>query len=388
MSLSLFMRLKNPKLSSATAHIKKLNPTGAAQSALAATPFDPKKMDKRTRRLYIRWGIISGNLLLLLLIGIFVLINRSASQTIRSGTLNSAVTTTSSLSNPLDQLSSDQIALQAAQMTNLPELTMVRNRADSAGALLSVVPNDSTTLAKPQIVSTAEKSRYDIVIYKVRAHDTIESIAAKFRINTSSIRWSNNLTSDNLSTGTKLSIPPANGIVYKVKLGDTVTSITSKYQANRETFVTVNDAEAGVKPGELVWIPNGQQPVAAPVFTQLSFGSISGGFYYSGACVSNGYDCGWCTWWAAFRRMQTGNPVPSNWGDAYSWTISAGPSRVHSEARAGAVIWTPGGNHVGFVESVKPNDSVYVSEMHVASYNVVTYKTLTADQASSYKYIY
>src|SRR5438045_1424096 len=89
--------------------------------------FDPKGMDKTTRKRLTRWGIVGGNFLLLLLIAIFVLTNRSASQTIRSGTVNSAVTTTSSLSNPLDQLSSEQIALQAAQMANLPELTMIRN---------------------------------------------------------------------------------------------------------------------------------------------------------------------------------------------------------------------------------------------------------------------
>lgn len=384
------MRLKTPKISLSSVHAKKLNPSDAAHSMLAATPFDPKKMDKRTRKKVIRWSIIGGNFVLLLLIGVFVITNRSASQTIRSGTVNSAVTTTNSLSSPLDQLSSDQIALQAAQMTDLPELTMVRNRADSASALLNVVPNDSTTLAKPQIVATSEKSRYDIVHYTVQANDTVESLATKFNVSANSIRWSNNLSSDTLKQGTDLLIPPGEGIVYQVKQGDTVSSITSKYQANQDTFITVNDAESGVSAGELVWVPNGVQPVVAPRFTQLSFGAISGGFYYSGGCISNGYDCGWCTWWAAFRRAQIGRPVPPNLGDAYSWAYLAPGAglAVGLTPQAGAVIWFPGADHVGFVESVSADGSAYISEMHVVGYNIVSYRTIPASQVGNYKYIY
>jgi surface antigen/LysM repeat protein len=384
------MKFTRPKMALSKARIKRMDPTRAVQNALAATPFDPKKIGKDARRRIVRRGIIGGNLLLLLLIGLFILTNRSASQTILSGTIDNAVTTTSSLSNPLDQLSSDQIALQAAQMTNLPELTMVRNRADSAVALLGVVPNDSTTLAKPQIVTTAEKSRYDITSYVVQTGDTVESVAAKFNLNPNSIRWSNNITNDSLKTGTTLQIPPEDGIVYTVKQGDTVSSITSKYQANQGTFVEVNDAESGVSAGEVVWIPNGLQPVAAPVFNQLSFGAISGGFFYSGACINNGYDCGWCTWWAAFRRAQIGRPVPPNLGDAYSWVYLA-PSAglaVGLTPQPGAVIWFPGADHVGFVESVGADGSAYISEMHVDGYNEVTYRTIPAADVGEYKYIY
>ncbi len=384
------MRLNKPNFKLRSGKLKRIRSGETAQNILAATPFDFKKMDKRTRKRAIRWGIVGGNVLLLLLIAIFVMSNRSASQTIRSSTVNSVVTTTNSLSNPLDELSSDQIALQAAQMTNLPELTMVRNRADSATALLNVVPNDNTTLAKPQIVVTAEKSRYDIVSYVVKPGDSVESVAAKFNVSANSIRWSNGLTGDNLTAGNNLIIPPGEGIVYTVKSADTVASITSKYQANTDTFTTVNDAENGVTTGEVVWIPNGVQPVVAPRFTQLSFGSISGGFYYSGSIGDNGYDPGWCTWWAAFRRAQVGNPVPSNWGDAYTWAEAARASghQVTQVPEAGTVIWFPGADHVGFVESVGADGSAYVSEMHVEGYNVVTYRTIPASQVANYWYIY
>jgi N-acetylmuramoyl-L-alanine amidase len=342
----------------------------------------------------VRWGLVTGNLLLLLCVGAFLLSNRSASQTVRSSTTSSATTTARSLPSPLDQLSSDQIALQAAQLTDLPELTMVRNRADSASAQLAVVPNDTTTLAKPQIVSTAQKSRYDIAFYIVKKGDTVKEIAADFGVDANSIRWSNNLDGDSLNKGDKIIIPPADGVVYKVKDGDTINSIVSKYSISREIFITVNDAEKGIYKNELVWIPNGQQPAVlvpqfaiAPTFS----GTISGGYYYTGPCISNGYDCGWCTWWAANRWAQThGSPFPQGLGDAYSWASLAGPVghlAVDVKPRSGAVIWF-NGNHVGFVESVKSDGSVYVSEMNELGWNIVSNRTIPAAQATGYKYIY
>ncbi|NCS83299.1 hypothetical protein GW746_02680, partial [Candidatus Saccharibacteria bacterium] len=130
-------------------------------SNLSASP----KISKRSRRKLVRWGIVAGNVSLLLGIGIFVLANRSASQTIRSGTVNSLVATASSLHNPLDTVSSAQIALQAAQMTNLPELTAVRNQTDSENAQLAVATSDTSIVAKPQIVGTGQKSKKDIAHY-------------------------------------------------------------------------------------------------------------------------------------------------------------------------------------------------------------------------------
>lgn len=352
-------------------------------------------LDRKSRRKFIRWSLITGNFILLLSISVFIAVNRSASQTIRTSTANSATVAASSLPNPLDQLSSAQIALQAAQMTNLPELTMVRNRADSEAALLNIVPNSDTTLAKPQIVQTAQKSRFDIVRYTVKDGDTISELAARYHVSANSIRWSNDVFGEVLQVGSHILVPPGNGVVYKVQAGDTIDSVVDKFQANKDSFIAVNDAESGHLPvGELVWIPNGVQPVQAAVFTfapvQASFSAISGGFYYTGPCIPNGYDCGWCTWWTAYRRAQIGRPVPPNLGDAYTWGI-IGPSEglgKGNRPQAGAVIWMPSINHVGFVESVKPDGSVYISDMNFSGWNIVTYRTIPASEAGNYSYLY
>jgi len=326
------------------------------------------------------------------------MVNRSASQTIRSSTVNSVITTTSSLSNPLDTVSSAQIALSAAQTTDLPELTAVRNQTDSENAQLAVAANDETIVAKPQLVGTAQKSKKDIIHYTVVAGDTISSVANKFGISPQSVRWSNNITgtSDALAPGRTLLIPPANGIVYQVKSNDTIDSIANRYQVDRAVFITVNDAESGrLIPGEYVWLPGGT--VAAPTLSFRSFSSgVSSGSRKFGSCgmsiagVSGAYTCGYCTWWVAYRRLQIGNPVPGGLGNAITWIRRAQALGLPTGAvpKAGAVIWF-NSNHVGFVEKVNPDDgSVLVSEMNRQGWDIMSFRTLTAADGAKYKYIY
>jgi LysM repeat protein len=243
------------------------------------------RIGKRSRRKLTRISLIGGNILLLVTIALFVLMNRSASQTIRSSTVNSAIGTTSTLSSPLDKLSSAQIALAAAQSIKMPELTSIRNQADSDSLTLAFTPNDSTTLAKPQIVSTVLRSKLDITTYVVKNGDTVDSLSVKFGVSADSIRWSNNIGGNNLTQGIKLAIPPVNGVVYTVKAGDTPVSLAQKYHADQGQIISFNDAEiSGLTPGEQIIIPNGS--VAARVLTYGIFTATYGG---------NGYDFGYCT---------------------------------------------------------------------------------------------
>lgn len=264
----------------------------------------------------------------------------------RSSNVNGAISTASSLPNPLDQLSSAQIALNVAQMAKLPELTPIRNQADSDSLLLSVVPNDTTVLAKPQVVATAEKSKKDIIHYVVQAGDNVNSLADKFHVTADSIRWSNNISGNSITAGTNLVIPPVNGIVYTVKSGDTPASLASKYHADEGLIITYNDAEVnGLQPGELVIIPNGH---IQPVITYGVFYATYGG---------NGYDYGYCTWYVASRIA-----VPTNWGNANTWALYAALSgwTVSSAPKAGWIAQTGAGweGHVAVVEAVSADGTM------------------------------
>jgi surface antigen len=330
------------------------NSKKSSKTELSLAAFVPKPKSRKRRRLG-RWSIISGNLLLLIIISVFLLVNRSASQTVRSSTVNSAVTTAGSLSSPLDQLSSSQIAFTAAQMTRVAELTAVRNQADSEIAILSNVPTDNQALAKPQIISTNQKSRYDIKRYVVQPGDTADTLGSKFGLTAASITGSNNLTSSTLKVGTTLLIPPGNGLVYQVKAGDTVASIINKYGADNDLFVSVNDAEKGVSSGSYVWIPN----VAVPVVTR--FASTSSNFKVASFSPNygfNGYDYGYCTYYVASRVA-----VPSNWGNANTWDnyarVTPGWS-VSLTPVPGAVAQTDRGGlgHVALVSEVSADGTM------------------------------
>ena len=160
---------------------------------------------------------------------------------------------------------------------------------------------------------------------------------------------------------------------------------------NHDQIVAYNDAElSGLSVGEQIIIPNGSQP--APAVTHTTSYSAVGFAWGSGALYGgNGYDYGYCTWWAAQQRLNHGLPMPTNLGDAWSWKYrapSAGLS-VSSTPVAGAIIWFPMAypGHVGFVEAVNADGSITISEMNMRGWGVVDRQTIPASQVGNYSYI-
>jgi len=287
----------------------------------------------------------------------------------------SAVADSSQDTGPVDGQTAYDIAANVARMTSLPEQTAIDNQAQSARVAVAVSTSETNVVGKPQIVTTALKSRSDIKTYVAVAGDTVSSVAQKFGITSDSIKWSNGLTSDTLALGAKLVIPPVNGVVYTVKSGDTVQSLASKYKANADQIVAYNDAEiSGITPGEQILIPNGQVQ-AAP--TRATGGG--GGIYLAGGSFtptygSNGYDYGYCTYYAAAR-----SGAPSNWGNANTWAYYAALSgwTVSSAPKVGAIAQTSAGylGHVAIVEAVSADGSqIKYSDMNgIAGWGRVGY---------------
>jgi surface antigen len=301
--------------------------------------------------------LLAGNIVLLAVVTLFVLHSKSGASV---GTLSSASNTDKSGSpaSPLDQLSSADIAVTVARVTNLPEATAVANQAQSVNAELAITQTSDSLVAKPQIVASSFKSNKDIQVYFAKNGDTIEKIASKFGVTSDSIRWSNSLQGSTVSPGQKLYIPPVNGIVYVVKKGDTPASLAAAYSANKQLIVAYNDAEiAGINPGELIIIPNGQ--IAAPAASS-GYGAATGAFPWGSGPIygNNGYDYGFCTWYVATQIA-----VPANWGNASTWAYYAALSgwTVSSRPTVGAIAQTPyaagGEGHVAIVDAVSPDGS-------------------------------
>jgi surface antigen len=311
--------------------------------------------------------------------------NSPSNQSITASAL-STTNVTSQPVNPLDQLSAANIAQTIAIMVNLPEQTAVRNEAESVQAQLAVAPAENVVVTKPQVVATELKSRSDIQTYTVQSGDTLASLAIKFDITSNSIAWSNNLSGTSLTVGKKLVIPPISGIVYAVKTGDTPQSLASTYSASADQIISFNDAElTGLTPGEQIVIPSGQEPVTSfPTYNLYNSGVAT----YGG----DGYDFGYCTYWVALRRIQVGKPLPNDLGNASSWTYLAHMFGLSTgttpQQYAAAIVSMVGEGHVVFVESVNSDGSINISEMNHDGWDVVDHRTIPANQADAYIYIY
>jgi len=321
---------------------------------------------KRAKRRIIRYGLVTGNIALLLIVGAFI------GTTANSESSSERVSTASGLGQadvvgPLDQISSVDVAVTVARTAGLAEAVAVTNQSDSTKIMSAITPADTAVVSKPQVVATNVKTGRDIQIYVVQPGDTVPSIAAKFNVTSDSIRWSNELTGDEVRPGTELVIPPITGIVYTVLIGDTPDSIAQKFRANKEQLIAFNDAEvSGFQVGQRIVVPNGQK--ALP--TSASGGAFAARYGY------NGYDPGWCTWYVASRIS-----VPTNWGNASTWDDRARLSGwiVSQIPRVGAIAQRNGGwGHVAYVEDVRqaPDGSweIKYSDMNgLAGFNRVGY---------------
>ena len=107
------------------------------------------------------------------------------------------------------------------------------------------------------------------------------------------------------------------------------------------------------------------------------------------------YDYGECTYWAALRRIQIGDPIPNTWGNAITWASRAllDGYEVNHTPSFGAIMQdpnAPGGlGHVAFVEKVDPLSGNWtISEMNRVGWDEVDTRTLTATEAGSYNFIH
>lgn len=304
---------------------------------------------------------------------------------------------------PVDEVVAAEVAAKVAQEADLLVTPNVANRADTLDAQVSMATKtEETTTAmvdKPQLVAPSIKSIKDIQVITTQAGDTVATVAKKYGISEDTIRWANNLRSDVLSPGTKLTILPVNGVLYSVQNSDTAETLASKYQTTAEQIIAFNDIElVGLKPGTQIIIPNGIKPTERSSLRSSSNSRTrSTGFSWGGNNVvfaGNRYAYGYCTYYAFNKRAVAGRPIGSNWGNATTWAALARSSGflVDKSPQAGDVFQTSGGwggyGHVGYVERVNSDGSIFVSEMNYAGWNRVSSRTITADQVGLYNYIH
>ncbi len=150
-----------------------------------------------------------------------------------------------------------------------------------------------------------DRPRESIITYTVQPGDTVQSIAARFGLQPTTILWSNSQLEkvpDLLRVGEVLIILPIDGVYHTVEEGETLASLAEKYQVEPEAIVdcpfnTIRDEVAPLRAGMKLIIPNGTKPYephyvtayAGPVpedavgsgnFRWPTSGYISQGYWY------------------------------------------------------------------------------------------------------------
>ncbi len=112
----------------------------------------------------------------------------------------------------------------------------------------------------------SHKPRDKAVTYTVARGDTISTIAQKFGISSDTIKWENDLTTDDITVGDTLQVLPVTGIAHKVSKGDTVYSIAKKYDTGAQKIVDfpfnefANPETFSLVEGQILVVPDGIKP--------------------------------------------------------------------------------------------------------------------------------
>lgn len=120
--------------------------------------------------------------------------------------------------------------------------------------------------------SISQKPRDKTLDYVIQKGDTISTIAEKFGVSESTVRWENDLSGDNITVGDTLKILPVTGMSYKVQKGDTVYSISKKLATEPQKIVDfpfndfANPETFSLVDGQILMVPDGVKPSEQPYF--------------------------------------------------------------------------------------------------------------------------
>lgn len=357
----------------------------------------PRTVGRRRSSTRNKPSTIFAYIFVFILIVAFVSFGYTKPDNSTTGTLASAVNTNTVDDSTVvvDEVIATSLAASIADSVNLPVSNSVANLAVSTQIKDQIAQVSSTDISKPQIIESTNLNR-SVASYVVQIGDTVDSLAAKFGISKNTIKWANNLSSDNLTVGQTLKILPIDGVLYTVKDGDTIESISKKYGSDQTQIILYNDLDvSGIKSGIQIILPSGNLPDSEkPGYVAVTTSASK--YSFRAGTVGNGYAYGNCTWYAYERRAQLGRPVGSFWGNANTWAFAAAATgyTVDRTPEAGAVLVSESDGwygHVAVVESVAENGDITISEMNNYAYggwNIVNSRIIKAAQVASFKYIH
>ena len=175
---------------------------------------------------------------------------------------------------PLDQLSSVDVAASLAHLGQLGEKSWVDNQARNSQYLAHLVVSGEPVINKPKVVNSTIRTRADIAEHTVVTTTTVTALSRQLGVDSNSLRWSNDLETNQIVSGKTLLLPPPGltGIVYRPDQNDTWANLKKRYTFNQDQVVEFNDLlEPTLPVGELILLVNAR-PLAfkSPVADSFS----------------------------------------------------------------------------------------------------------------------
>ena len=247
-----------------------------------------------------------------------------------------------------------------------------------------------STIIKPVSIPTSAPLDRSPKVYSVAPGETLATIAAKYGVTVSQIRWSNTnlMSTDSVNTGDQLVIPPVSGIVVTTKASDTFESLGVKFSVDPQLIIDFNRLRsAQLTAGTQIVIPGGVGGAFPPppaLYQLLARSGTNQPFNARvlGCCLgpypATGFPSGWCTWYVATKRNVTWR------GDAGYWYANASAQGypVGPTPKVGSIMvtWESWAGHVAYVESVNADGSFVVTEMNWIQFNVINERTIKPGQ--------
>src|SRR3989475_8217515 len=101
--------------------------------------------------------------------------------------------------------------------------------ADGGGQLGAVAWNRDGPIINPVSTPASPLPDRNPIRYRVKAGDTLDTVAKAFAISLREITWSNPGLRQPLKVGQVLNLPPVRGAVAVVKAGDSAASLAATY---------------------------------------------------------------------------------------------------------------------------------------------------------------
>ena len=164
-------------------------------------------------------------------------------------------------------------ALDAQRAATAPSFAPLTLPADTVGdpsaaqSPAAAVLDDGTIVTGYAPDTSVADGSALIRTYRVKSGDTLSGIAGKFKVSMMTLWWANKLKSkDALHVGQTLRIPPVNGLVVTATAADTLDSLAARYDITTSSIVDTNQlTDPTLVVGQVLMIPGAVgKPIPTP----------------------------------------------------------------------------------------------------------------------------